>query len=263
MIKRQAIIHITITTDFGLADGYQAVLEGVIAGINRRAVITAITHNIAPGDIAGGWYLLKTHYKYFPPGTVHLAIIDPGVGGRRKIIAVRTSRYFFVAPDNGLLSFIPKKDIVSIHSITNRDYALSSVSPVFHGRDIMAPAAGYLSLGVDPSCFGRKCGKMKGFAPVMPKVTRRGIIGRVIRIDRFGNLVSNIEATSSMPRRRVVVNGIEIGPVCKTFGDVGPGKPLAYIGSGGHLEIAIRNGSAWNFFSDSGGGYIEILVAGK
>lgn len=238
-------------------------LEGVIAGINRQAVITAITHDIDPGDIAGGWYILKTHHKYFPPGTVHLAIIDPGVGGRRKIIAVRTSRYFFVAPDNGLLSFIPKKDIISIHSVTNRDYALSSISPVFHGRDIMAPAAGFLSLGVDPSCLGRKCGKIKDLAMVRPKLTRRGIMGRVIRIDRFGNLVSNIETGSSMSGRIVVVNGVEIGSVCRTYSDVRRGQPLAYIGSGGHLEIAVRDGSARVRFSVSDGKDIEILVAGK
>jgi S-adenosylmethionine hydrolase len=111
---------ITLTTDFGLADGYQGVLEGIIAGINPNARIVTISHEIEPGDIPGAWYLLKTHYRYFPPGTIHVAVIDPGVGSRRRIIAVSTERYQFVAPDNGLLSFIPDDDIVSIHAVTDR-----------------------------------------------------------------------------------------------------------------------------------------------
>ncbi|MCP4565975.1 MAG: SAM-dependent chlorinase/fluorinase [FCB group bacterium] len=252
---------ITITTDFGTADGYQAVLEGIIAGINPEARVVNISQEIAPGDIAEGWYMLKTHHYYFPPGTVHLAIVDPGVGSRRKIITVRTRRYQFVAPDNGLLSFIPKKDILSIHSVTNRKYALADISPVFHGRDIMAPAAAYLSRTVDPACLGRSCQKIVDLPGVRPKVTKAGIRGRVLRVDRFGNLITNIDATRVDVSGTVSVNGQDLGSLRLTFSDVRPGKPLAYIGSGSHLEIAVRDGSAFHYFLPAEGDEIQIFVA--
>ena len=251
---------ITLTTDFAARDGYQAVLEGIIAGINPQARVITITHDLEPGDIAGGWYLLKTHYRYFPPRTVHLAIVDPGVGGRRKILAVQTAGAFFIGPDNGLLSFIPRREIVSIHSITNRKYSLSQVSPVFHGRDIMAPAAAYLSLGVDPSCLGPKCQAMIAMPKSKPTRTRRGIKGGILWIDRFGNLISTIEADLAAKGKDVMVNGMSIGPLRRTFSDVRSGEPVAYVGSGGHLEIAVRDGSALEFFSACRDDDTEILV---
>jgi S-adenosylmethionine hydrolase len=252
---------ITITTDFGTADGYQGVLEGVMAGINPDARVVTISHQVPPGDILGGWYLLKTHHCYFPPGTVHLSVVDPGVGTKRKIIAVTTSLYSFIAPDNGLLSFIPDKEIVSIHSVTNRKYALPPISPVFHGRDIMAPAAAYLSHGVDPSCLGRKCPNMKRLGNTEPVRNGTKLIGRVIRIDRFGNLITDIVNENLPDNIKVKINGKNLGPIRKIFSDVRVGQPLAYIGSGGHLEIAIREGSAQDHFSLSGNRKIEIEVA--
>lgn len=251
---------ITLTTDFGTADGYQAALEGVIASISRSIRVIVVSHDVPAGDIVGGWYLLKTHHRYFPPGTVHLAVVDPGVGGDRKIIAVRTRTGFFVAPDNGLLSFLSKREIVSIHSITNRDYSLGEISPVFHGRDIMAPAAAYLSLGVDPSCLGRRLDDMRRLSGLKPNRNRRGLTGRVIWIDRFGNLISNIEAAGKMDGI-VSVEATAVGPIRRTFSDVASGEPVAYIGSGGHLEIAVRDGSAAEYFGIAKGCDAEILVA--
>jgi len=251
---------ITLTTDFAARDGYQAVLEGIIAGINPRAKVITITHDLEPGDVAGGWYLLKTHYRYFPPRTVHLAIVDPGVGGRRKMLAVQTAAAFMIGPDNGLLSFIPRREIISIRSITNRKYALSQVSPVFQGRDIMAPAAAYLSLGIDPACLGPKCRAMVALPKGKPARTRLGIKGGILWIDRFGNLISTIEADLAAKGKDVMVDGTSIGPLRRTFSDVRSGEPVAYIGSGGHLEIAVRDGSALEFFSACRGDDTEILV---
>lgn len=252
---------ITLTTDFGNADGYQGVLEGVIAGINPDARVVPISHEIEPGDIPGAWYLLKTHYLYFPPGTIHVAVIDPGVGSRRRIIAVSTDRYQFVAPDNGLLSFIPDEDIVSIHTVTDPKYALADISPVFHGRDIMAPAAAYLSRGVDPSCLGHAVTKIVGLAGTSPRNTEDIIIGRVVWIDRFGNIITSIRQDDIFEKAVVRVGETTIGPVRKTFSDVRRGKLLAYIGSGGHLEIAVREGSAWEEFQSIGREQLEIAVA--
>jgi S-adenosylmethionine hydrolase len=247
-------------TDFGHADGYQGVLEGVIAGINPAARVITISHEIPPGDILGGWYLLKTHHHYFPPGTIHLAIVDPGVGTGRKILAVSTGRYGFVGPDNGLLSFIPGKEIVSIHAVTDRRYAISPISPVFHGRDIMAPAAAYLSLGIDPSCLGRASRKMTALKGIRSRRRGNKIYGRAIWVDHFGNLISNIDGEKLPVDATVEVNNNDIGPVRRTFSDVGRGRPLAYIGSGDHLEIAVREGSALEFFGGDRS-RIEIKVA--
>jgi S-adenosyl-L-methionine hydrolase (adenosine-forming) len=252
---------VTLTTDFGSADGYQAVLEGVIAAISRSIRVVVISHDVPAGDIIGGWYLLKTHHRFFPPDTVHLAVVDPGVGSQRKIIAVQTRSAFFIAPDNGLLSFLPNREIVSIHSITNRDYSLGHISPVFHGRDIMAPAAAYLSLGVDPSCLGRRLKEMLRFSGMLPVRSRHGFVGRVVWIDRFGNLISNIETAAGKMDGTVLVEGRPIGPIRRTFSDVRPGEPVAYIGSGGHLEVAIRDGSAAEYFEVAKGCDAEILVA--
>jgi len=252
---------ITITTDFGSADGYQAVLEGIIAGINPLARVVPISHEVPPGDIAAGWYLVKTHHHYFPPGAVHLAVVDPGVGSRRKLIAVQTRRDTFVAPDNGLLSFLPTGEIISIHSITNRRYALSSISPVFHGRDIMAPAAAYLSLGIDPSCLGRRCRKLTALPGMNPIRRGRRIIGRVIYVDRFGNLITNISFDRLPARAVVAVNNEKIGPILRTFADVRRGEAVAYIGSGGHLEIAVREGSGRDRFCPDSCRNLEIEVA--
>jgi S-adenosylmethionine hydrolase len=252
---------ITLTTDFGLVDGYQAVLEGVIAGISPDARVVPISHEIEPGDIPGAWYLLKTHYRYFPPGTIHVAVVDPGVGSRRRIIAVSTERYQFIAPDNGLLSFVPDDDIISIHSVTDRKYALADVSPVFHGRDIMAPAAAYLSRGVDPSCLGRGVTKMVGLAGTMPRYDKDKIIGRVVWIDRFGNIISSIQSHDIFDKAVVRIGNERIGPVCRTFSDARRGELLAYVGSGGHLEIAVREGSAWEKFKVVGRERLEIEVA--
>ncbi|MEE9441172.1 MAG: SAM-dependent chlorinase/fluorinase [candidate division Zixibacteria bacterium] len=252
---------ITLTTDFGSCDGYQGVLEGVIYGINPNARVVTISHEIPPQDIAGGWYLIKTHHRYFPPGTVHVAVVDPGVGSKRKIIAVTTCKYKFIAPDNGLLSFIPNKEIISIHSVTNRKYALAEISPVFHGRDIMAPAAAYLSLGINPSCLGRASKTISELPNIKPIRKKNKIFGRVIWVDRFGNMITNIESTRNLDKKSVSVNGEEVGPIQKCFSDVKSGKLVAYIGSGGHLEIAVRNGSAFDYFSLKKISDFEIVVA--
>jgi len=252
---------ITITTDFGTADGYQGVLEGIIAGINPSARVIVLSHEIPPGDILSAWYILKSHSWYFPPDTVHLAVVDPGVGSRRKIIAVEAGRHCFVAPDNGLLSFLTGRQVRSIHSITNRKYALHTISPVFHGRDIMAPAAAYLSLGIDPACLGRACKDMVRLKYPAPVRTRRGMRGGVIMADRFGNLITTIEVSERIRKADILVNGHDLGGLVATFSDVRPGRPLAYIGSGGHLEIAVRDASARDYFGVENLSEIEVFVA--
>jgi S-adenosyl-L-methionine hydrolase (adenosine-forming) len=245
---------VTLTTDFGLADGYQGVLEGIIAGINPLARVIPITHFVEMENIRAGWYMLKTHHRYFPKGTIHAAVVDPGVGSARKIIAVTTRHYQFVGPDNGLFSFVPTSEIVSIRAVTNRAYALRDISPVFHGRDIIAPAAAYLSLGVDPSCLGPAVRKMVPLGNSEPVKRGNRLIGEVIHIDRFGNLITTIEVDEATRDEwaaknvMIYVDDVAVGNLKRTFSDVRAGEILAYVGSGGHLEIGVRDGSVEEYF---------------
>jgi len=251
---------ITLTTDFGLVDGYQGVLEGVIAAINPEAHVIAISHQVPAGDIDGGRYLLKAHHRFFPPGAIHLAIVDPGVGSSRKIIALKTKDYIFIGPDNGLFSFFKPREIKSIFSVTKRKYALKPISPVFHGRDIMAPAAAYASTGVPLSALGPKINKINRPRLKRPIILRPGVKTHVIWVDRFGNLVTDFEVTEKTPISGITVNGQALGHLRKTFGEVAPGRPLAYIGSGGHLEIGVNKGSALYYFSAANIDEIEIFL---
>ncbi len=252
---------ITLTTDFGNADGYQGVLEGVIAGINPEARVSVLSHEVPPGDITGANYLLKTHYHYFPAGTIHLGIVDPGVGTNRNILVLQTKKYLFVGPDNGLFSFLDRQEIQKMHTVTNKDFMLSEISPVFHGRDVMAPAAAYLSRGEKPALFGRSTNKMIRLTGNRPRKNKGKIIGRVIWCDRFGNLISNIEAGDVKNGRTIHLDTHSVGPIRQTFSNVKPGEPLAFIGSGGHLEIAVRNGSARDFFNLQSLAECQIQVA--
>ena len=185
---------ITLLTDFGNQDAYVGIMKGVIAGINPFANIVDICHSISPQDIFSGAYLLYTSYKYFPRKTIHVAVVDPGVGSRRNIICVETKNYFFLAPDNGLLSFIIQNEKPkSIFRITNSKYFLPSPSNTFHGRDVFAPVAAHLSLGVKPQQFGIRINQLEQLDVPKPHYKKTGQLeGQILYIDRFGNFITNI-----------------------------------------------------------------------
>ncbi|HHT9159902.1 MAG TPA: SAM hydrolase/SAM-dependent halogenase family protein, partial [Candidatus Brocadiaceae bacterium] len=185
---------ITLLTDFGNQDAYVGVMKGVITGINPLANIIDICHNIPPQDVFNAAYLLYTSYKYFPRGTIHVAVVDPGVGSRRDIVCVVTKDYFFLVPDNGILSFIIQDEKPkSIFRITNSKYFLPSPSNTFHGRDVFAPVSAHLSLGAKLRQLGIKINQLKQLDIPKPDYKKTGQLeGQVIYIDRFGNLISNI-----------------------------------------------------------------------
>ena len=186
---------ITLLTDFGNQDAYVGIMKGVIAGINPFANIVDICHSISPQDIFSGAYLLYTSYKYFPRKTIHVVVVDPGVGSRRNIICVETKNYFFLAPDNGILSFIVQEErLKSIIRVTNSKYFLPSLSSTFHGRDVFAPVAAHLSLGVRSQKMGIKINQLKQLDMPKPVHKKTGQVeGQIIYIDRFGNLITNIK----------------------------------------------------------------------
>ncbi|MFC2029718.1 S-adenosyl-l-methionine hydroxide adenosyltransferase family protein [Chloroflexota bacterium] len=245
---------ITLTTDFGRSDSYVGTMKGVILGICPEAALVDLSHEIQPQAVRQAAYLLSTAAPYFPPGTVHLAVVDPGVGGARRPVAVQTERATYVAPDNGLLSMPLAADdaqlapsrVQAIH-LTESRYHLSGISATFHGRDIFAPAAAHLAAGVDP----RQMGDTLRLSDLVQLALRKPVqqqdgsrLGEVLHVDHFGNLVTSFRGSETQAQCSVGVADQVIAGLSRTFSDVEPGELVAYVGSSGHLEIAEREGRA-------------------
>ncbi|SRR5581483_4891308 len=263
---RSLITHhsslITLTTDFGLEDNFVGVMKGVIAGLAPAARVIDLTHAVPPQDIAAGAFSLATAYAYFPPGTIHLAIVDPGVGTARRGIAVAAGGYYWVAPDNGLLGYAFAAlaaagrlegqwregmwefgaDALAVE-LTEPRFWLPRVSRTFHGRDVFAPVAAQLARGVPLRALGPLTRRVQALALPSPAPIAGGWQGIVLHVDRFGNLISNLDAATLAGRAwSVEVGGWRIPALSETYAaidDLG-----ALIGSAGYLEIAARNGSA-------------------
>jgi S-adenosylmethionine hydrolase len=229
---------ITFLTDFGTADSYVAEVKAVLVSRVPAAVLVDITHDVPPGDIRAAQYLLSRAWPHFPAGTVHLAVVDPAVGTERRAIAAETSGHHFVAPDNGLLSFLPPDARFVTLPVA------PDASPTFHGRDVFAPAAAEIASGKSLAKMGEPI-RQPQCAPLPRPQTQDGeIIGEVLYVDRFGTLISNITPELIMAGARIRVAGTDVGALQRTFADVTHGELLAFTGSGGTVEIAVRDGSA-------------------
>ena len=241
---------ITLTTDFGRHDPYVAMMKGVILSINRDARIVDITHQIAAGSIGEGAWILKDSHRYFPSGTVHVAVVDPGVGGRRRPIALVTEDYFFVGPDNGLFwPVIETEGHCDVIRLTDKRYWMTQISATFHGRDIFAPVAAHLSQGVDPFLMGEKIDDPMPLPVPLPRKESNALVGEILRIDHFGNLITNITRDHLDPFLEskgltIRIGGLALAKVSTTYSDVSEGQPLALIGSSNALEIAVNGGNA-------------------
>lgn len=238
---------ITLTTDFGSQDWFVGTMKGVILGFNPKATVVDITHEIPPGDIRAGAFALMASYRFFPKGTVHVAVVDPGVGSERKAIAVQTDKYIFVGPDNGVLSFaLANENIKNIQQLENERYFLKSISHTFHGRDIFAPIAAHLSRGVAVSKLGPKQKEIIRLPWPEPEISNNLVKGEVIYIDRFGNAITNIENPDLdiIKPLDVFISSKRICAVKPFYQSVPARKAVAVPGSSGFLEIAINGGSA-------------------
>lgn len=237
---------ITLTTDFGTRDGFVGQMKGVIMGINPQAQLIDITHDIEPFQVLEGALVLKGASRYFPEGTVHLGVVDPGVGGTRRGLALRCRDRFFVGPDNGLFSLIissaPQWDA---REILNPDFMLSRPHPTFHGRDVFAPAAAHLSSGMSFDILGPRITDPVILPIPKPDRVGQGIDGEVIYVDRFGNLSTNIEGEMIAGEVKAVTAGdVIIRGISRYFAEAKVGAPLALINSFGLLEIAVNLGKA-------------------
>lgn len=262
-----AISVVTLLTDFGDRDHFVGTMKGVILGINPQARIVDLSHHVAPQQIEEAAYVLKSAYHYFPDGTIHVAVVDPGVGSARRALLVTTSRYFFLAPDNGLLTDIYQNELsVEVRQLENRQYRLDSEGSTFDGRDVFAPAAAWLSRGQAPGSFGRLIRDFVRLPAREPGWQNQVFVGRIVYVDRFGNLISNMtslhlkEVTGVTKRSDVKIRlaGATIEGLASCYADGAPGVPQALINSNGELEIFVRDGSAADLIKAGRGEQIEL-----
>jgi len=249
---------ITLTTDFGLSDPYVASMKGVILGINRQARLVDVTHDVRPQQIVQTAFLTQAAWPFFPDGTVHLAVVDPGVGTGRRAIALETPRGCFLGPDNGVLSAAlpdelrpartPAPAVLSpgyrAYAITDPRYLLRPVSATFHGRDVFAPAAAHLSLGVPIGELGERLDTITALPPLRARRAPDGVLhGRVVHIDRFGNAITDIRA-DDLPAQEFAVEaaGRRVPGLVRTYAEATVLSAL--VGSSGYLELALRSGNA-------------------
>lgn len=244
---------ISLLSDFGLKDPYVAEMKAVILSICREASIIDISHEIEKFNIRMGAFILAQAARYFPEGTIHVAVVDPGVGTTRKPIIVETKRSLYVGPDNGLLILAAQNDgIKCIYEIANRKYMLKRVSKTFHGRDIFSPAAAYLAKGVAPSKFGPIIENPIKPSFSSPEIRKETIVGEIIHIDGFGNLITNISrenlkaaCISEGGDLSIQLNGKQLKlKLCSSYGEVARNKPLCIIGGTTFLEISMNQGNA-------------------
>lgn len=234
---------IALITDFGIDDYYVGAMKGVILTISPTVQIIDITHSVPPQDIATAAFTLEACFRNFPSGTIFLCVVDPGVGSDRRGMLIESQGYKFVGPDNGMFSFLFGE--ASIRSITNDKYFQTPVSSTFHGRDIFSPVAAHLSCGVKPSEVGPVIDDPISLEIAAPAVTySRTLTGRVIHIDRFGNIVTNITAEMAADAVELELSGHRITDRREFYGAAEPGKAFFLLGSAGFIEISINGGSA-------------------
>jgi hypothetical protein len=236
---------ITLLTDFGTADGYVAEVKGVLLTHAPGATLVDITHEIAPQDVTHARFVVDRYWHRFPPGTVHLVVVDPGVGTPRAALAVRADHRFLLAPDNGVLSAALRFEGAHVVAMEIPQGA----SPVFHGRDVFAPAAAALTTGMPIEQLGERFLQPVCLEWPAPRRQPDGCLeGEVLVIDRFGNAITNLPAACLQPAARVAFNTCELA-VLRTYGDVARGQALSLVGSSGFVEIAVREGSAARRFA--------------
>ena len=263
---------ITLLTDFGTGAEYAGLMKGVILSINPSAAIVDITHQIDSQDIVQAAFTICASYEYFPDGTVHLVVVDPGVGSERSLLALEIKKQIFIAPDNGVLTLLFNEgEIKSLIRITNSKYFLASVSRTFHGRDIIAPVGAHLSVGIDIRTLGveidlRDAVQLDHLHPCMSE--NGELVGKIVVIDNFGNLISNINfrklsevyQNGQEKRIQIKIGSTVIIGLSEIYDSVQSKTPLALIGSRGYLEIAVNKGNAAQVLNVEKGDTVRVMV---
>lgn len=262
---------ITFTTDFGLTEHYVGVMKGVVYSINPAAQLVDITNAVQSFDILDGAIAIAQAYSYFPKDTIHLVVVDPGVGGQRRPIVVNAGQYMFVAPDNGVLSLVyEREERISVRHITSEHYFRQPVSNTFHGRDVFAPVAAYLSKGVDAVKFGEEINDYARFTAPKPKAAGpNSWKGVVLKTDKFGNLITNITPNDipqifdgSSQSFKLTAGKAEVSKLYSSYSAGSPGEIFAVLGSTGFLEISANKGSAARLAAADRGSEVTLVLTG-
>lgn len=239
---------ITLITDFGLEDPFVGIMKGVMFSLNPTIKIVDICHNVPPHDVVQAAYQWKAAYSYFPSGTIQVGVVDPGVGGERKGILAISERCFYIAPDNGLLTLVEQEDpFNAVYELKNPDLQLSKVSPTFHGRDVFAPAAGHLSCGACPEDFGPKAKEIERLDLPVPYIDRENNLqGNIIGVDRFGNLLTNVEREQfkqllGRGSFEMIIKGNSITSFQNYYAEQPSSEPFILVNSMDYLEVALVN----------------------
>jgi S-adenosyl-L-methionine hydrolase (adenosine-forming) len=255
---------ITLSTDFGHADPWVGVMKGVMLSINPELVIVDLTHDVAPQDIMGGALALMDSVPFFPRGSIHAAVVDPGVGSSRRAIVARTGEGYFVGPDNGLLWPAIERlgGLEKAWWAINDKFFLTPASATFHGRDIFAPVAAHLSLGLAPAKLGPEINDLSKLILPRPVLKGKTLAGEIIHVDAFGNLIINIGAVDlsciDTNKLTIMINGSVIGGISQAYSDVPAGTALAIVGSSGRMEIACFKGNAAAVLGAGRGTPVEV-----
>ncbi|MFZ3214966.1 MAG: SAM-dependent chlorinase/fluorinase [Candidatus Acidiferrales bacterium] len=259
---------ITLTTDYGTGDHLVGVLKGVILSINPEVNIVDITHSVIAHDVLDGALTISQAYRFFPPKTIHMVVVDPGVGTQRRPILVAGDQHYFVAPDNGVLSAIyDQSEALYAWHITSEHYFRHPVSNTFHGRDIFAPVAAWLSKSWQTASFGEPVEDFVRFSIPKPKIKGNTIKAVVLRTDTFGNLITNLKGedapalVAADAQFTIRAGNAEIKKLLQTFALGAPGEPFAIIGSGGYLELCVNKGSAARTLGIARGSEVTIELA--
>lgn len=255
--------RVTLLTDFGLRDPYVAIMKGVMVGICPRIQFVDITHDIAPQAVAEGARILAHSWSWFPPGTLHLAVVDPGVGTTRRPLVVEAGSHIFVGPDNGILSGALQRPGACAFELKAEHYRLPRVSATFHGRDIFAPAVAWLARGVPASEMGDPVWDALQLNLSVARMGPEGGVGEVVHVDNFGNLITNIRGEDAAAwlgkGGKVTVGGEVFTHLARTYAEAGPGELLLLVDSNGDLEVAVRGGSAAQKLGVVAGGVVACV----
>lgn len=250
---------ISLLTDFGYKDGFVGTLKAVISGINPNVSIIDVSHDIPPGDIDAAAFIIAQSAPFFPPNTIHCLVVDPGVGSVRKALIVETNTAIFVCPDNGILKYFFETENCRVFEISNKKYLKIPTSNTFHGRDVFAPAAAFLSMGVPVEKMGQQLfDYQKGFIK-KPFLEKKNLVGEIIYIDRFGNLITNIPKDQTSGTAGVRINELIIPAINISYSSVDKYEIVALIGSSNYLEIAQRDGSAQQKLDCKIGDRVELI----
>jgi S-adenosylmethionine hydrolase len=256
---------ITLTTDYGSSDHFAGTMKGVILGINPGAQIVDITHDVQPFEIRDGAFTIAQAYQYFPKRTIHVVVVDPGVGSTQRPLLAEMAGQYFIAPDNGVLSMICAREKPKVRHIINHRYFLPEVSRTFHGRDVFAPVAAHLAAGVPPGSFGKRIEDYVRLDFDKPAHIGKGSwTGTILKVDRFGNLITNLHI-GEFPGVNTHAFELKVGlraltRLALTFTECAPGELFVLVGSSGYLEVASNQGSAAQALGCGAGSPVELTI---